>query len=424
MKYFLIFVSVILVSMYFFPFEFVSFRGINTKHMMAGLGALCFSGDILLARKIEFSRELFVASLIAVLFSIIGFYSTDFNSTYDYAYATYIGSMWVWFIACYGVCTFIKITHGYISINLIVNYLVAVCLFQSIIALCINFVPEIKMFVNSVFVTGDLEFMEKTGRIYGIGASLDVAGGRFALVLAMMAVMANDNAKIKGNSLYLFLYVLAFLIIGVCGSMMARTTTVGIALGMLYVFFKSHFFSQSIKVMGINFLLIIIATVGGGVAAAIYFYNVDKEFQVLIQFAFEGFFNYINTGVWETDSTEVLKDMWVFPEDLKTWIIGDGYFADPITGAFYKTTDVGYLRFIYYSGLIGLFAFSSLFVYLSIAFSIRFPYVKSMFFLCLVMVFVNWLKVATDLFLAYAFFLVICQPSFFNKYYKKDFQVA
>ena len=65
--------------------------------------------------------------------------------------------------------------------------------------------------------------------------------------------------------------------------------------------------------------------------------------------------------------------MYVFPDNIKTWIIGDGYFANPgdtdpyyvgpLGGAFYKSTDVGYLRFIFYFGVLGLFAFV-LFLYI------------------------------------------------------------
>lgn len=59
--------------------------------------------------------------------------------------------------------------------------------------------------------------------------------------------------------------------------------------------------------------------------------------------------------------------MYVFPDNLKTWIIGDGYFSNPYntdpfyigtrSRGYYMGTDVGYLRFIFYFGLIGLSAF-------------------------------------------------------------------
>jgi len=70
-------------------------------------------------------------------------------------------------------------------------------------------------------------------------------------------------------------------------------------------------------------------------------------------------------------------------------------------------TDVGYLRFIYYCGLVGLFVFSTFFIYLSAVCYKKFPKERDLFFLLAVLVFVIWLKVSTDIFLVYAIFLCI-----------------
>ena len=421
MKYLLILLSAICTSMYLFPFEFVFLKGINTKHMMAAFGTLCFGWDILYLRKIELSKELFVASIIAIFFSIVGFYSTDYNFTSDYAYSTYIGSMWVWFLACYGVCTLMKSTHGYISIRLIIDYLIIVCVFQCIIALCIDFTPSVKSYVDSIFVTGDLEFMKRTKRLYGIGALLDVAGGRFAVVLIMIAFLLSKDENIRIKPFYVFIYILSFLIIGVLGSIISRTTSIGIGVGVLYIILMSDYFSQTMKTMNVKYWATILLTFSFLALVSYFFYYNNDDFYFLLRFAFEGFFNYVETGVWETSSTEILKDMWVFPDNLKTWMIGDGYFVDPINGKFYMGTDVGYLRFIYYSGLIGLSVFCIFFIYLSFILAHRFPYYRDLFYLLLLMLFINWIKVSTDLFLFYAFFLVLRQPVYFN-YYKKDFK--
>ena len=48
-------------------------------------------------------------------------------------------------------------------------------------------------------------------------------------------------------------------------------------------------------------------------------------------------------------------------------MIGDGYFADPFDpSAFYMGTDMGYIRFIFYCGMIGLAFFFFLFYLLHI----------------------------------------------------------
>lgn len=421
MKVFFIVIAFISVSMYFFPFEFTFLKGINTKQIMAPIGFICLVYDIIKARKVEVSKELFVSSLIAITFSAVSFYSTDFNHTSDYAYAVYIGSMWVWLLACYAACTIIRSVHGYISILLIVNYLSFVCVFQCVIALLINFNPPIKEFVDSWFITGDLAVMMKIKRLYGIGASLDVAGGRFSAVMIMIAVLLNDNKIVKGNIYYSVIYFLAFLIIGVLGSIMARTTTIGLAIGSCYFIYRLRFFSKSVNLIGVYFWQMILIVLSFITATCTYFYNTDKRFYTLLRFGFEGFFNLIEKGRWETDSTEVLKDMWVFPTTIKTWIIGDGYFFDIWTGLFYMRTDVGYLRFIYYSGLLGLLVFTIFFFYLSFSLANRFNYVKNMFYLLLVAALANWIKVSTDLFLVYSFFLVLSQ-TYFTNYYRKDFE--
>lgn len=109
--------------------------------------------------------------------------------------------------------------------------------------------------------------------------------------------------------------------------------------------------------------------------------------------------------------------MYVFPESLKTWIIGDGYIVNPVdvdpyyTGdiyeGYYMGTDVGYLRFIFYFGLIGLIAFS-VFMYKSYRICCnRLVAYKNLFLLILLINFIVWFKVSTDVFLVFALFLMM-----------------
>ena len=109
--------------------------------------------------------------------------------------------------------------------------------------------------------------------------------------------------------------------------------------------------------------------------------------------------------------------MIVFPESLKTWIIGDGYFDNPIftdpyfvgevVRGYYMGTDIGYLRFIYYCGLLGLFTFS-IFLYRAVVICMNiFPEKKILFIFLLSVNFICWLKVSTDIFLIFALFMMI-----------------
>jgi hypothetical protein len=124
------------------------------------------------------------------------------------------------------------------------------------------------------------------------------------------------------------------------------------------------------------------------------------------------------TGTWETGSTNELLLMWEkLPQAYRTWIIGDGYFMSPYlsnpyyTGyhswTFYMGTDVGYLRFIYYFGLLGLAIFALFFVSCARECIINNKTHKALFLMILIMNFIIWAKVATDLFCVFAPFLMM-----------------
>ena len=111
-----------------------------------------------------------------------------------------------------------------------------------------------------------------------------------------------------------------------------------------------------------------------------------------------------------------------WPDNLKTWIIGDGYINNPLDTSldtfdpyyvgpsfhgYYKGTDIGYLRYIFYFGITGLLAFSLYLIQVCKICMVRFRAFSLMFFLVLVVNFIEWFKVSTDLFVVFAPFLCI-----------------
>jgi hypothetical protein len=375
--------------------------------MLALLGLLIFMQTCVNKKRVAVSREFFVASIIAAIFSFIGFFSTAYNNTNDYAYATYIISMWVWFWAAYAICSIINSVHGFLSVKLISNYLIGVCVMQCVLALLIDNVSSVKFFVDS-FVGGG-KFMDDIDRLYGVGAMLDVAGIRFSAVLVMIALLLCKDQAIRSSRWAIALYIFLFVLISVVGSMIARTTNVGMVVAFVYLVYATGILKLRIKYVNLKLWGVLLSVVFVLALVSIYLYDNVPEAHRLLRFAFEGFINWIETGKWETASTNKLQTMWIFPETLKTWIIGDGYFMDPTTPRlFYMETDVGYLRFIFYCGTIGLCAFSAFFVYLSVACYKKFPKEKELFILLLIVIFAMWIKVSTDIFLVYA--LLLCIP--------------
>ena len=407
--------TIIITSFYFFPFCFTFLPSVNTKMAMAAFGLVLLGIQLGKARNSVLNKNIFILSIFAAIVSLIGLISVTYNETPDYTYASYIVSMWVWLGGAYVAVSLMRKVHGYASVKLVCNYLIAICVFQCTIALLIDSFPLVKGVVDG-FLAGEGYMGKNESRLYGIGCALDVAGSRFAVVLIMIAYITTlkDDEFVRK---YIWLYIAAFLYITVVGNMMARTTIMGVGLALLYWMGKSGLFNLNINseykyIWNRLGVLLLIA-----IPFMVYLYDTNPAFKEDIRFAFEGFFSLAEKCEWEVNSNDRLADMYVFPDNIKTWIIGDGYFANPgdtdpyyvgpLGGAFYKSTDVGYLRFIFYFGVIGLVAFILYFFKCAQVCVSRFKREALMFWLILLANYILWFKVATDIFIVFALFLCV-----------------
>lgn len=409
--------SVILVgtlcSLYLFPLTFTFLPVGNTKIYMAVLGLLLFMLNRITNRAPQTARSMVYVSLAALAVSLAGVFSVFLNGTYDYTYAQYLILMWVWAGAAYFVMQCMKKVHGRITAGLVCLYVIGVCVAQCGFALLNEFVPAFKSVVDAC-VDQQTEFLNEVDRMYGIGASLDTGGSRLACALIMLAYVMVRYAKRGGHVAVTLFHVLLFVFLMVVGSMVARTTLAGAVIALAYLLFtlKDGFQSYHGRIF-LSFAGIVLVAAPFG----IYLYATSPEMSELFMFAFEAFFNLAGGGEFETHSTTELMDMWThIPEHLKTWIIGDGYFVYPYIydpyyigeqrWAYYMGTDVGYLRFIFYFGLVGLLAFIYFIVCCTRECCRKYGSDKVLFVLLMIMNMVLWAKVATDLFVIFALFLL------------------
>ncbi len=100
-------------------------------------------------------------------------------------------------------------------------------------------------------------------------------------------------------------------------------------------------------------------------------------------------------------STDKLNSkMWIWPSDTSGWVIGTGLYSN-----FIYNTDIGYCRFILYCGIVGFSIFASFFVYNAYASYRILPSIYADFSIALlILCFVIWYKVSTDIFQIYALF--------------------
>lgn len=406
-------ILLIVTSFFFFPFEFTFLPGINTKMLLAAMGLVLFVARAAASRSASLDKDFFVLIVFASIVSLSGIISVVYNATTDLSYASYVVSFFVWMGGAYFVVSSIRFLHGKVTPLMVINYLAAICVVQCVIALLISRNPLVKDFVDS-FLGGDGFMGKLENRMYGIGCALDVAGLKFSCVLvAISFVVMNGLCQPK---LQTTIYWIAYLVIAVVGNMIGRTTSVGVVVSLIYILVHCIFYGyrEFLKSHVLPLLLLMVVLL----PLLIYLYNNSPKTREDLRFGFEGFFSLAETGRWETNSNNRLSDMFVLPDNPKTWIIGDGYFDNPYSDPnfngdnpteFYKGTDVGYLRFIYYFGVIGLISFVVFFLVAFWECASRHRKYAILFLMILTINYIVWVKVSSDIFLIFSLFL--CIPS-------------
>lgn len=419
----LISIGVVILSFYYFPVTLAVLPVSNTKNLMAAIGAVLAVVEFSRKRHNFIDRDFLNITLLALLVSLAGLLSITYNSTPDYAYASYVRSFAVWSFSAYFAVHVIKWIQGKISVNIVCNYLILLCVLQCVSVLLIDTYPAFRNWTTTIIP--DMSYYQGIDRMYGLGPALDVAGIRFGAVLLAIAHLLTNN-KITKNVKSLTAYIIAFIFILVVGSMVGRTTSVGGGIALLYLawYYRASIFSPSNR----KYILLLLFIVVAGIFAVVYLYNNNATFYKNVRFAFEGFFNWWELGEWTTTSTERWETMIIWPDNTKTWLIGDGYFdgptgsdpyyVGPLNTGFYKWTDVGYLRFIFYFGLLGLSLFAIYFCKVAATCASRFRVHRALFLLVLFFNFVVWFKVSTDIFIFFALFLCVTKEE--NTSVKKE----
>lgn len=408
-----IILTILITSFYFFPVDF-TFLPSNTKNLLAALGIVFVFLELVKTKDFSIPRQLLILLLICSMVSIMSLISITYNQTPDDTYVTYIRSAVIWLSGAFSVGYIIRGVHGKIDVPIVIHYLIGTCLFQCISAMLIQFIPAVQGFVDQYVQQGQ-GLLKDMGRIYGIGASLDVAGSRFAAVLVANAFLLVSSPKRVSVGMTLF-YTVSFVIITIIGNMIARTTIIGTIIGIIWILLSSFVLPKSIpndNKMGK--LAVILSTLGALIAISVVLYNAFPAVNDLFRFGFEGFFSWVETGELKTDSTSKLQSMVVWPDDLRTWIIGDGYFSnsrndpnylgDATDQGYYMGTDIGYLRFLFYFGITGLIWIIAVVAYSAYVCAEQFKNYAWIFIMALAVGLIIWAKVSTDIFLFFCLFL-------------------
>lgn len=272
-------------------------------------------------------------SLWAMGVSLVSLVTMTVNNTRDGSFLTYFISMWVWMGGAYTVIRWLHVAYGYVNVRLVCNLLIAVCVVQCLIAWIKDVYSPLQTWIDS-FVGGEA-FMGNTKdtRLSGIGAALDVAGLRFSAVAVMIGFILSKTEELSHKQVVG--YLVSFLILAVIGNMISRTTTMGIGLAMAYWVYSTGLLTLKLKRENKKLWLWLGGIMCVVIPVFVSLYYTNDTFYKNIRFGFEGFFSLWETGKWQTSSNDILLEhMIVFPDNWRTWLIGDGYAANPLDPAF------------------------------------------------------------------------------------------
>jgi len=392
----------ILVSFFFYPMGFTFLPVLNTKKLLAAIGIVIYTYKMFRRKEEKLSKDLMSSTLFAFVFSFCCCFSAVYFGTDDFAYGTYFVSFFVWLFGAYSVIFFLRKKYGKVDLLLITYYLGAVALAQCILAQIIDSSPAFSHFVDLLF-SFEQEFVRDHNRIYGLGAALDSGGVRFSITLILLSYSIVEIGKSSKNSKMLWVLYSEFILISVLGNMIARTATVGMLLGLAYLLF--NLIGRNIlriKKSNIRSIVILAISLCVFIPLFIHLYKTNSQASEDLRFAFEGFFNWVETGDFRTDSTDKLaRTMVVWPKNSEGWWIGTGKFDNWAYG-----TDIGYCRFILYCGVIGFSFFVFFFLHNALSVSRKYEDAKLLSLMLFALTLIIWVKVSTDIFQIYA--LLFC----------------
>jgi len=279
---------------------------------------------------------------------------TGFHQTYDFSY-------FLSYVSLYSkiLCVFFVVAWLYNKDRNIEYYekmLVYIFVGQTIIQLVAFLNPTIRDIIF-IFSRAEELYISEWGK-RGLGLSGGM-GWNLGLTYGLIFIFYTKAFILKKISVFSII-IGCLLFIGIFFS--GRTAYFGVIVSAIYYFFSRNItWTRKTTNLFRFFALFLFTTIL--IYAA--FFNLINTFieqnMHVFTWAFEFFFSMEEKGSLETVSTNHLLRMWadgIRLMTLQTFFLGDGYFFNPQTGAFYHRIDVGYFRNIFYWGILG-----SIFIY-------------------------------------------------------------
>lgn len=350
--------------MFFYVYP-ILFNGIpvSTRIIFSFIGFTFFVYDIISLKKMLVTcDDGYIYSVLFLIF-LLSLTSIFINDTADFEFVKYPISFIAILFSASALLRLFKWLNICFDRIFLMKAFILVVFIQSFIALLMYVSPDFYTFFTSIQKISMYESERMVSfsefRFIGFGSQYFGAGIIHGLALILLAYLTRigeyDNKTFKVVALFIFIFAI--------GVGMARTTFIGLGIAILLIFIPNRcLFFIDWKLVKRNLMLLLsffVVFISLLIVVSLFFPQLISAAKPVIDFAFELFLNYFDSGVLTSASTSHLETMYIFPTNIHTYFIGDGrYYVDD--GLYYMGTDVGYLRLLFYFGCFGVFLFIAL----------------------------------------------------------------
>lgn len=326
------------------PFYIAKIEGIN-KVLYYCFALLPLTGFLSMRIRIEWGLLTHVVYVLAYVFcAVIVIFVT---SSYDIDYLIYLFRLLLNISAMYSFCQIWKYNYEYEKVTIHVGeiYIISliIYIFGTIIFMILPNVKSIWMSIISLYGNLDLvlraEYVSRFGfsGFAGYLVSFQTVSG----IIYVAYLMLTNLISMKRGSFYIIFLIIGCSFYGRTGLLAA--IVVSFLFLFYYIFIKHH-----------SILLLYVLELFGLLAVLFAFlYHVSKGvFRRYIQWAFELFITHQQHGKFTTSSLEEIKYFYKkFQPTIQILLFGEGHWFDK-DGGYYGGADVGFMRNIYYGGII------------------------------------------------------------------------
>lgn len=238
------------------------------------------------------------------------------------------------------------------------DYIVVAFLIQAFISFLFFFNSDLfELYTNFLKAETNQGLLDRTGllnkRFIGIGSAFFSGVIKYGFALLILTVLPYLPGSFICRNKYT--YGFSYLIILIAGIMTGRFFFVAIFVNLIFFILlqNKNPFRGLLKLAKIVLI---------SIPVFLLIYLIAQNFiegdrlEIIVNFVFEIFINFLENGELGTSSSDATISMYVFPDNINTWLFGDGQILLE-NGSYYMGSDVGYVRLIFYFGLISTFIY-------------------------------------------------------------------